>query len=274
VRPTEIDFPLPSGWSRDGDGRRDWRQAGIQENQPVEGNHVYARGQFSVRLDYTDEALNEMREGLFRDSKRLAGGQAAPLRIGRLAGEIVRRPPREVEAPLYRASAEAFLKHGRVQASIDYTVETQGFLKMAVDEKGKPYVLYDTRAAAAERFTKLREDAEAMLASLRIGQQRAGPSAPAPVAAPQAREAREDTYVRLVAAKTEAEPGEFVEIRAVLENPRGDEGTLLYEWGGNHAGEGDSVIFFASAPGEYDVTLIVRGAKGVVGSTSVSIRVR
>lgn len=275
VRPTEIDFALQPGWQRADDGRVDWRQAGMEENRPVPGDHVHARGQFSVRLDYTDEALNALREGLFKEAKRQGSGpRVTPLRIGNLQGEIVRRPPREVEAPLYRASAEAFVKHGRVQASIDYTVETQGFLQVAVDAQGKPYVLYDTRAAAAERFLQLREEAEAMLATLRIGRQRAEAAASAPAPAPAMQEAREDPYVRLVAARTEAEPGEFIEIRAVLENPKGDEGPLNHEWSGNHAGKGDSVIFFASEPGEYDVGVIVRGARGVVGSTSVTIRVR
>jgi hypothetical protein len=228
-----------------------------------------------VRINYTDEALNEMREGLFKEAKRYGAGQrVAPLRIGRFEGEIVRRPPLESEVPRYEARGEAFLKYGRVQVSIDYTVLTQGFMQIAYDERGKPYVLYDTRAAAAERFPKLLESVEKMLASLRLGQQRADPAAPAPSAAPGLSEAREDTYLRLVAAKAEAEPGEFIEIRAVLENPKGDEGALSYEWGGNHAGEGDSVIFFASEPGEYDVTVIARGARGVVGSTSVAIRVR
>jgi hypothetical protein len=34
------------------------------------------------------------------------------------------------------------------------------------------------------------------------------------------------------------------------------------------------VTFFASNPGIYTVTVIVRGGKGVIGSTSVDIRVR
>lgn len=275
VRPTEIAFSFPPGWQRVDDGRVDWRQVEMQENQPQPGDYVYARGRFSVRIDYADEALNALREGLFNEAKRYGvGQQVTPLRIGRFEGEIVRWPPLQSDAPRYEARGEAFLKYGRVLVSIDYSVLTQGFMQMAYDEKGKPYVLYDTRAAAAERFPKLLESAEAMLASLRLGQQRADKTVPMPVSAPAAREAREDTYVRLVAAKTEAEPGEFVEIKAVLENPKGNEGPLTYEWGGNHAGEGDSVIFFASEPGEHDVTVIVRGTKGVVGSTSIGIRVR
>jgi hypothetical protein len=275
IKPTEIAFTMPSGWQRVDDGRANWREATMEENRPEAGDYVYAKASFSARLDYTDEALNELGQGLFNDAKRWGAGQTvAPLRIGRYQGEIVRWPPREVEAPRYTGSAKAFLKHGRVQVGIDYQVETQGFVKYAYDEQGKPYVLYDTRDAAAARFPELREAVEAMLASLRLGQQRADPSAPAPVPAPAAQEASEDTYVRLVAAKTEAEPGEFIEIKAVVENPKDDEGALNYEWGGNHAGDGDTVIFFASEPGNYGITVIVRGGKGVVGSTWVDIRVR
>jgi hypothetical protein len=60
----------------------------------------------------------------------------------------------------------------------------------------------------------------------------------------------------------------------VLENPKGDEGVLRYEWGGNYAGSGDTVTFFASDPGDYSVTVMVRGARGVVGSSSVDLSVR
>jgi hypothetical protein len=273
VRPAEIAYHSASGWRRVDDGRPNWREVSLEENRPEPGDYVYAKTSFSVRLDYTDEALNELGQGLFNDAKRWGTGQrSAPLRIGSFQGEIVRWSPREIEAPRYSASAKAFLKHGRVQVGIDYQVETQGFFKQAVDAQGRPYVLYDTRAEAAERFAKLQEAAEAMLASLRLGQKRAEQAAPA--AAAPAREATEDTYVRLVAAKTEAAPGEFIEVKAVVENPKGNEGALVYEWGGNHAGQGDTVTFFASEPGAYGVTVIVRGARGVVGSSSVDIRVR
>ena len=274
VRPTEITLQMPSNWRRSEDGRVNLRGASLEENRPQPGDYVYAKASFNVQLDYIDEAMNALREGLFNADKRWGvGQQVKPMRIGNFQGEIVRWPALEHTAPHYAASAKAFLKHGRVQVGIDYTLETQGYVRIDHDAQGKPIVRYDTRAAAADRYASLRGEAEAMLASLRIGLQRAEGAAP-PVSAPAAREAREDTYVRLVAAKGEAEPGEFIEIKAVVENPKGSEGALTFEWGGNHAGSGDTVTFFASNPGNYTVTVIVRGGKGVIGSTSVDIRVR
>lgn len=275
VRPIQIATDVPSGWQQVDDGRVNWREFTLEENSPRKGNHVYAKASFAVRVNHTDQALNALAEEHFNFSKRQGEApRVTPIRIGRFEGEIVRWPPRPVEMPeRYGARAQAFLKHGRVQLAIDYQVETVGFLEVITDAEGRKIVVYDTRPDAADRFQGLRDEVEAMLATLKVGHQSAGPSSSVAPAAP-ARTASEDPYVRLVAAKAEAEPGEFVEIKAVLENARGDEGELRYEWGGNHAGDGDTVTFFASDPGAYDITVIVRGTKGVVGATSVPIRVR
>lgn len=275
LKPVEIDFKMPDGWQRADDGRVNWREAQVVENSPVPGDYVYVKATMAVRLDYTDQALNDWAEGQFNESKRWGRGQqVSPLNIGSFKGEIVRRTPPQTAEAHYATSGQAFLKDGRVQIGIEYSVETAGFLQIAYDSENKPYVKSDTRAAAAERYPQLREAVENMLASLRIGQQRLGQAAPQPIRAAATAEAPADTYVRLVAAKTQAEPGEFVEIKAVVENPKGSEGALRYEWSGNHAGDGDTVTFLASDPGSYSVSVIVNGTSDVVGSTSIDIEVR
>ena len=278
LRPTELAFETPRGWQLSADNRANRRVATLEEGAPGAGNHVYVKGNFDVWLDYTDEALNWMSEGQFNDSKRYGGEkQISPMQIGVYKGEIVRAAAQsdgDNRVGHNARRSEAFLKNGRVQAHIVFGVETWGYAQYAADPQGHAYPVYDTRPAAAARLNAVYDDMERMLASLRLGQQRAANAAPAPIPQASAAEAREDTYVRLVAAKTQAEPGEFIEIKAVLENPKGDEGALSYEWGGNYAGSGDTVTFFASDPGEYSVTVTVRGARGVVGSSSVDLSVR
>lgn len=278
LRPTELAFETPRGWQLSADNRANRRVATLEEGDSSAGNHVYTKASFDVWLDYTDEALNWMGEGQFNDSKRYGGEkQIGPLQIGVYKGEIVRGAAQSDGDNRVGHNArrgEAFLKNGRVQAHVVFGVETWGYAQYAADPQGHAYPVYDTRPAAVARLNTVYDDLDRMLASLRLGQQRAASAAPAPAPPATAAEAREDTYIRLVAAKTQAEPGEYIEIKAVLENPKGDEGVLRYEWGGNYAGSGDTVTFFASDPGDYSVTVIVRGARGVVGSSSVDLSVR
>lgn len=289
VQPLEIAFQTAPGWHTQQADSPAWRQAEIEEGQPQAGENIYAQGKFSVHVSYDDPIWgSSARDAFDADRKRPDKPVIAPMTMGTFTGEILRWPEkisREItpfaedpgnetaqEIQRCELGAMGLLTQGRIQVRIDYSALSVGYLRRDRDSEGNIDTLYDNREEAAQRCTDLAHDLEAMLATLQVGRQRANAppaSSPAPL-----QEAREGTHVRLVAAKGEAEPGELVEVRALLQNPKGDEGSLSYEWIGNHAGQGDSVLFLASDPGKYELSVIVRGAGGFVDSASVSIRVR
>ncbi|MDY0275548.1 MAG: hypothetical protein RBR42_08965 [Desulfomicrobium sp.] len=294
IYPTEVDFTIAPGWELQQDDRMDRRTATCKQESSEHNNHIQSHGTITVYLSQTYGASRSTPD-LDTGERQGQKPKIDSLRVGNLQGQIVRRAtvmqvaneisPYDLPASMqnqgdeqyyyhtYSAATEALLTHGLIDAKIRYNVSAQGSLKIEKDEESKPYVVYDSRPLAATLCQTLIEEAEMMLASLRIGKQTINVPAPKPVSATE-QEAPQDTYIRLVPAKTIAEPGEFIEVRAVLENPKGDEGTLTYEWSGNHAGKGESVIFFASDPGNYDLGVIVRNAQGLVGSTSVGIQVQ
>lgn len=289
VQPLEIAFQAAPGWQTQQADRPAWRQAEIDEGRPQPGKNIFVQGMFSVHVSYDAPIWrSSAREAFDAARKRPGKPVIAPMTMGAFTGEILRWPEKissEItpfagdpgnetarEIQQCQLGATGLLTQGRIQVSIDYSARSVGFLRRDKDSEGKIYTLYDNREEAARRCTDLAHDLEAMLATLRVGRQRANTPPASPTAPLQ--EAREDAHVRLVAAKGEAEPGELVEVRAILQNPKGDEGSLRYEWLGNHAGQGDSVLFLASDPGGYELSVIVRGAGGFVDSASVSIRVR
>lgn len=269
VRAPGITVKNPPGWDDRPDDRPFWRSVVRKVGTPRSGDHVFIDAEFNVILG--SAGLTDMAESNFAASKKF--GAVRPMTSNGFTGEAIRYNPAGQDRPAghHALRGEALLKKGQVYMTVSYGVTVTGFVLKEQNSRGEVVTVYDTRGQADAEAEQIAKDIDALLASIKVGSsQQPGDQAAPPMASAPAG----DAYVRLVAAKTACEPGEFVEIQAVVENAKSGDGPFRYEWGGNHAGEGEKITFFGSNPGTYAVTVIVRGSNGVVGSTSIDITVR
>jgi len=274
VRPPGIQLKAPAGWSDRPDERLFWRSVVKQAGSPNPGNHVFVDAVFDVILSDAgrDGTYGGMIESSFKSGSQY---RAAPRRvtISGFAGELSQeRPTREdfPEVRRHNLSGEAVLKKGKVYMQVNYHATVAGYRRVTKDEQGREQVEYDTKEQADSEADQIARDINELLGAPKVG------APPGAGAAPVAEDkvSTGEAYVRLVPAKTSCEPGEFIEIQAVVEKARPADGPFRYEWSGNHEGKGEKVTFFASEPGTYSISVIVYGSKGLVGSTSVEITVQ
>ena len=275
VRPPQIDLRVPEGWTETTGGRATLRSLQREQGSSASGDHVYVSGTFTAKLvdAVEDQRSGDMVTDLTLSARRRPGAVVTPAKgNGGYTGEMVRRQsgPQSDDPWRYQLEGGAILRRGDVFLAVDYWVNVEGFRKVVRDDKGDEVVAYDTRGQADAIWAEIGPQIDALFASMGVSAKSTG-SEPAP---------RKDAArgpegeVRLDAAKTECAAGEIIEIACVVDFPRSEDQPYRYEWGGNHAGEGDKVLFVASDPGRYTVTVIVRNPAGkLVGATSVDLKV-
>jgi hypothetical protein len=273
VRPPAIQLKAPGGWQDQPDDRLFWRRVEKKSGRPTAGNHVFIDATFNLSLDEAglDGTMGDLIESNFASAKKYS--TARPVTSSGFKGELLQYKPARTDSPYARhlsAGGEALLKKGKVYMAVSYKADVSGFREVTKDEQGREVVLYDTRSDADNEHEQIVKDIEGLLASMKMG---APVEAGKPAAHSELSES-EETYVRLVPAKTECESGEFVEIVAVVEKARSGAGPYRYEWSGNHAGSGEKVTFFASESGTYSVHVMVYGSKGLIGQASVELKVQ
>ncbi len=79
--------------------------------------------------------------------------------------------------------------------------------------------------------------------------------------------------VNVIPTLTQLKLGESVQLEAVVNNALPQERPLMYEWTGGVSGNGASVGFTATKPGNVTLAVTVTGAKGLVGKASVTFEV-
>jgi len=271
LRPAEIKTAGPEGWKRDDNGSNHMRGFVKVIDTPALGERVSLRA--AVNLNLYDSGLLDT----YREWERAKKGEA--ITIGKYKGRILhsgwkvgnntsdlRFSELAETSRSYTAKGEGYLAQGTMILYVTYSVQSEGYRRL--DEKKN--VLYDT-------FDNAKEQAEANLKSISVV---LGNTAFAPVSTPgDAPAPAADniipgvTSVRLVSAKTKLQIGEVAEVKAVVDNSKPDTGALRYIWSGNHEGKGDNVRFFASEAGTHFLGVIIYGANGLVGSTSIEFDV-
>jgi hypothetical protein len=273
VRPPAIQLKAPGGWQDQTDDRLFWRRVEKKAGSSTPGDHVFIEASFDINLDEAgqDGTMGAMIESNFAAIRK--NNPARPVASSGFKGELVQYKPGRSDFPNVRhlsTGGEALLKKGKVYMGVSYQAKVSGFREVTRDEQGREVVLYDTRPDAEKEYEQLVKDIDELLGSMKMATtgQAGEPTASAE------QPASEDAFVRLVPAKTECEPGEFVEIIAVVEKARSGSGPFRYEWSGNHEGSGEKVTFFASESGAYSVHVMVYGSRGLVGQASVEFKVQ
>ncbi len=276
IRPPQIDLKVPKGWTEPGGARSTIRQLQREQGNSASGNHVYVSARFTAKLvdAVEDRGNGDMVADLTMSARSRPGATVTPVKgIGGYAGEMVRRQvvPQSEDPWRYTLEGGAILRRGDVFLAIETYVTVEGFRRVVRDNQGNEKVLYDTRAQADQIWAEIGPQIDELFASL-------GASAKTAAAEPSVKKDAvrgPEGEVRLEPAKTVCAPGEIIEIACVVDFPKSEDQPYRYEWGGNHAGEGDKVLFVASDPGRYGITVMVRNSAGkLVGSTSVDLQVK
>jgi hypothetical protein len=277
VRPPKIELPVPDGW-REKTGLKGPRRALTrEEGQATPGNHVRVVAGFDASLEdgVADRGNGDMAAGTVTFYKTMAGAQTAPFQsTAGYKGELIQVVGPDYDEPTQwrrMRSGGAILRRGDVLQLATYHYEVEGYRRVDRSPQGVETVVYDTREAAKEKAEALARQIDALFKAMGVSARTGGDEPP-----PRPGAARgPDSEVRLAAAKTECAPGEIIEVAAIIDFPKPGDAPYGYEWSGNHAGEGDKVLFLASDPGDYEVGILVKNAAGrTVGSTSVTLKVR
>jgi hypothetical protein len=264
VRPPRIDFTPPEGWVA-GDIKP--THVGFERKLDRPDPPLSLEGSIGLRLD-SDVA--------WRNSVYQRDGQPMEVAIGDYKGSLlVRRDQHGLgeadQNPMNGGAggaAEGLLRNGATVLHVEIGVNASGARLVRTNAKGEQELAYDTRAEAAELGNKMFDAALAALRAVKMASLKTPEDAQ-----PPKDEVAGVTHLRLVPAKTDLEPGEFCEVKCMVDFPKPGEDPVRWEWSGNHAGDGDSVTFFASAPGTYGLSVMVYSSQGLIGSTSVDLTV-
>jgi hypothetical protein len=264
VRPPRIDFTPPEGWVA-GDIKP--TQVGFGRKLDRADPPLSLEGSIGLRLD-SDVA--------WRNSVYQRDGQPMDVAIGDYKGQLLVRRTRRGEgetndnpaSAVAGGVAEGLLRNGATVLHVEVSVEGTGSRLVRTNDKGEKELAYDTRAEAVELGTQTFDAALTSLRAVKMASLKTPEDAPAPKD-----EVAGVTHLRLVPAKTDLEPGEFCEVKCVVDFPKPGEDAVRWEWSGNHAGDGDTVTFFASAPGTYSLSVMVYSNQGLIGSTSIDLTV-
>ena len=264
VRPPRIDFAPPEGWVA---GETSPTSVSVAHKLDRADPPLSVEGHIALKLD-SDVA--------WRNAVFMREGQPMDVAIGDYKGQLlVRRQQYGLgeanQNPMsggMNGAAEGILRNGATVLHVEVGVVASGARLMRSNDKGEKELAYDTRAEAAEEGKKTFDAALAALRAVKTATLKTPEDAP-----PPKDEVAGVTHVRLVPAKTDLEPGEFCEVKCVVDFPKSGENPVRWEWSGNHAGDGDTVTFFASAPGTYNLSVMVYSGQGLIGSTSVDLTV-
>jgi hypothetical protein len=270
LRPAEIKLAGPEGWKRDDNNSHHMRGFRKVIDTPKTGERISLVAEINMNL--YDEGMLDNYAQWEREKK------GEPITIGNYKGRLVRRDwtvGGNPEAPVSEfaeqmrsqtTDGEAYLAQGTMILYVRYGVQATGYRRL--DEKKN--VLYDTFGQAQAEAEDAYKSITAMLGTTTFVPVKS-PGDPAPP--PADKIIPGVPTVRLVTAKTKLAIGEVAEIKAVVDNAKPDTGALRYVWSGNHEGKGDNVRFFASEPGTHYLGVIIYGANGLVGSTSIEFDV-
>jgi hypothetical protein len=265
VRPPKIEFSPPEGWVA-GDSKP--THVGFGRNLKRGDPPVSLEGSIGLRLDV---------DSTWKNSVFLRSGQSVDVAIGDYKGTLLvsRReyglgdPDQNPMNGGMNGAAEGLLRNGATVMHVEVNVGATGTRLMRRNDRGEQELAYDTREEAAKLGAETFDAALASLNAVKTGALKTPEDAPPP---------KDDggtgvTRLRLVPAKTDLEPGEFCEVKCVVDWPKPGESPVRWEWSGNHAGDGDTVTFFASSPGSYNLGVMVYSSQGLIGSTSVDLTV-
>jgi hypothetical protein len=272
VRPPQIELKMPAGWQEDA-GLQTWRRwLHRQQGDGSIGDYVHVKAEFYVTLEdgVQDRGNGDIVAGNALALKQQRGAVVRQVEgKGGYKGEIIRTGAGKTDGG--STYGTALLRKGDCLVSVRFSGETRGFRQTHRDEKGNEIVDFDTLEAAQKEYTALVEQIDEIFGSMGIAAKTTGEEpAPRKDAA-----SGPDSDVRLVAAKEACEPGEIVEVACVVDFVKPGDAPYTYEWSGNHAGDGDKVLFLASGPGRYGLGVVVKNAAGkTVGSTSLTLNVK
>jgi hypothetical protein len=277
VRPPQIEMRTPAGWQEETGLNGPSRSFKRTEGTGAPGDCVNLGASFDVSLEdgVADRSNGDMAAGNVLYLKGRPGAVVTPVKgNGGYTGELIRwqsAPPPSGDPWRYSIEGGALLRRGDVFLRVQYSGGVEGYRRVDRDAKGQEIVVYDTREAASKAFEGLVMQIDEAFKSMGVAAKATGTEP-----APRKDAARgPEGEVRLEAAKTECAPGEIVEVACIVDFPKPGDAPYRYEWSGNHAGDGDKVMFLASDPGSYDLGVIVRNAAGaVVGSTSIGLKVQ
>jgi hypothetical protein len=266
VRPPRIDCPTPKDWVRGENpppGTAGFSRAVNRADPPLTID-----GKLSLRLSPVLSWGNGEPNGQGEWIDVAIGDYKGRLLAFRNLPELPAEPGDSVGVN-FSCRAEGVLKNAATVLNVEISVETAGARLVRANPKGDKELVYDTREEAQVAARQTFDDALACLRTTKT----AGLVTPTDAPAPKDDVGTGVTHVRLVPAKTDLEPGEFCEVKGVVDFPKPGENPVRWEWSGNHAGDGDTVTFFASAPGTYNLGVMVYSSQGLIGSTSVDLTV-
>jgi hypothetical protein len=278
VRPAQVELQLPEGWREESGLNGPRRSIVCEEGRPVAGNHVTVKASFYVALEdgVADRGNGDMAVDNVLLAKRLPGARSTAFenKTG-FKGELIHVVPPDLDDTMNwrrTRSGGAVLKRNDVLQLVRYDWQVEGYRRVERTPQGAEIVVYDTRPAAQKKAEAIGRQVEALFKSLGLAAKASGDE---PAVRRDPASAGPASDLRLVAAKNECAPGEIVEVACVIDFPKSGDAPYRYEWNGNHAGDGDKVLFLASDPGDYGLGVLVRNAAGkTVGSSSISLKVR